>query len=66
MPPRNLLKEGPFVAFTFFWGGSVPCAVWMGAQLLAMHRSSVHQAIHDFFARTWVAAREENASLDFS
>jgi hypothetical protein len=47
----------------FFPGGGLLDLIWLGAQLIAMHRSPVYQAIHDRFAQTWVAAPEETTQL---
>ena len=60
---RNLLKEGPFIALAFFPGGGLLDLIWLGAQLIVMHRSPVYQAIHDRLAQTWVAAPEETTQL---
>ena len=52
---RNLVKDGPFLAAVAVSGGPLLSVVWLGAQLAVLHRSSVHQAIHDKIAHTWVA-----------
>jgi uncharacterized RDD family membrane protein YckC len=60
---RNLIKDGPFFVFQFFPGGSLLSLIWLGAHVLALHRSPVYQAIHDRIAHTWVAAPEATTQL---
>ncbi len=60
---RNLVKDGPFLAFAVIPGGQLLSIVWLCAHLVVMHRSPVNQAIHDRAAHTWVAGREETTQL---
>jgi uncharacterized RDD family membrane protein YckC len=52
---RNLVKDGPFLALAAIPGGGLLSVVWLGAHLVVVNRSPVHQAIHDRILHTWVA-----------
>jgi uncharacterized RDD family membrane protein YckC len=60
---RNLLKEGPFLLFALTPGASLLSGVWIVAQIVVLHQSSVYQAIHDRVAKTWVGAPETTTQL---
>ena len=60
---RNLVKDGPFLAFGLIPGGQLLALPWLAVHLVVMHRSPVCQAIHDRAVHTWVAAPEETTQL---
>jgi uncharacterized RDD family membrane protein YckC len=63
---RNLSKDGPFLLLAIIPGGRMYSWIWLAAHLIVIHRSPVHQAIHDRVAETWVAAPESTTRLHLS
>lgn len=63
---RALVKDGPFLLLGALPDGRAFAWLWLVAHLVVMHRSPVHQAIHDRAAGTWVAAPEETTQLRIS
>jgi uncharacterized RDD family membrane protein YckC len=63
---RNLVKDGPFIVLAFTPGGRLLSLIWLGGHLAVLYRSPVHQAIHDHFMQTWVAAPEGTTQLHLS
>jgi uncharacterized RDD family membrane protein YckC len=60
---RNLIKDGPFLMFSFLPLRNILNLLWLVAHLVVLHRSPVYQAIHDRAAATWVAAPETTIQL---
>jgi uncharacterized RDD family membrane protein YckC len=60
---RSLVKDSPFLLAALLPGGQLLSIALLGAHAVVLHRSSVHQAIHDRVTGTLVAAPEATIQL---